>query len=104
MKNYYVYMLECSDNSIYTGLTNNLERRINEHNQGLDKTSYTFKRRPVNLIFYQSFIQFQQAERFEKKLKKWRRNKKRALAKEDFNSLKLFSECKNDTNSKNNKL
>ncbi|AXT61686.1 GIY-YIG nuclease family protein [Aquimarina sp. AD10] len=101
MKYYFVYIVECSDMSLYIGLTNNLERRINEHNNGLNDNSYTSIRRPVKLIFHQEFMQFEQAERFEKKLKKWSRKKKLALANGQFDLLKLLSECKNDSHSKN---
>ncbi|WP_106791581.1 GIY-YIG nuclease family protein [Aquimarina sp. Aq78] len=101
MKCYYVYIVECSDKSLYTGLTNNLERRINEHNYGYNDNSYTSTRRPVKLIFNQEFIQFEQAERFEKKIKKWSKKKKIALANDNFDLLKLLSECKNKSNSKN---
>ncbi len=101
MKYYYVYIVECSDKSLYTGLTNNLERRISEYNYGLNNNSYTFTRRPVKLLFHQEFMQFEQAERFEKKIKKWSRKKKLALANGDFDLLKLLSECKNESHSRN---
>ena len=101
MKSYFVYMVQCSDESIYIGITNDIERRVKEHNFGLNKMSYTYIRRPVKLIFYQEFIQFVQAESFEKKIKKWSRSKKLALANNDFEALKKLSECKNETNSEN---
>lgn len=101
MKYYYVYIVKCSDKSLNTGLTNNLERRINEHNFGVNDNSYTSSRRPVNLIFHQEFMQFQQAEKFEKTIKKWSRKKKLALVSGDFDLLKLLSECKNKSNYKN---
>ena len=91
-------MVKCCDGSIYTGLTNNLDRRVQEHNFGFNKASYTFSRRPVKLIFYQEFIQFEQAEIFEKKIKKWSRGKKLALAGENYILLKNLSECKNESN------
>lgn len=93
-------MVECSDTSIYTGLTNNLERRLREHNFGLNDNSYTSKRRPVKLIFQQEFIQFAQAEFFEKKIKKWSRAKKLALANEEYDTLALLAKCKNESHSK----
>lgn len=101
MRYYYVYMVQCSDDSIYIGLTNDLERRLKEHNFGLNDNSYTSKRRPVKMIWHQEFMQFEQAEKFEKKIKKWSRSKKMALANGDYNLLKLFSICKNETNFKN---
>ncbi|MDO1502275.1 GIY-YIG nuclease family protein [Winogradskyella maritima] len=101
MKFYYVYMLECSDKTIYTGLTNTLERRFKEHAFGLNEECYTYNRRPLKLIFRQEFLQFEQAEMFEKRLKRWSRKKKLALANEDFDLLKDLAVCKNDTHSKN---
>ena len=96
-------MLKCSDESIYVGLTNSIDRRLNEHRLGLNKDCYTHKRRPLKLIFHQEFMQFNQAELFEKKIKKWSRSKKLALANEDFELLKDLSICKNKTNSENYK-
>ena len=91
----------CSDSSIYIGLTNDVERRLKEHNFGLNDNSYTSKRRPVKLIFHQEFMQFEQAEYFEKKIKKWSRKKKLALASNDFDKLILLAECKNESHFKN---
>ncbi len=55
MKNYFVYILKCSDNSYYTGIANNLEKRFDEHQKGLDINCYTYKRRPLNLVFHEVF-------------------------------------------------
>ncbi len=101
MKFYYVYIVECSNNLLYTGITNNLERRISEHNSGLNKTCFTFKRRQVNLLFSQEFSDVNQAIYFEKKIKKWSAVKKRALAKEDDLLLHLLTECRNDSHFRN---
>ena len=101
MKFYYVYLLQCSDDSIYRGMTNSIDRRLEEHRIGLNPDCYTFRKRPLKLIFHQEFIQFNQAEYYEKKIKKWSRSKKLALANEDFELLKDLSICKNDTNYKN---
>lgn len=49
MKYYYTYIVECSDGSFYTGMTNDLERRMNEHNAGNKPDSYTYDKRPVIL-------------------------------------------------------
>ncbi len=51
MKIYYVYILKCSDKSYYTGFTSNLEERLMEHKEGKHIGSYTFKRRPLKLVF-----------------------------------------------------
>ena len=49
--NYFVYILECSDKTLYVGVTNDYERRLYEHQNGDDKKSYTFRRRPVKLLY-----------------------------------------------------
>ncbi len=101
MKHYYVYILQCIDGLTYTGITNDLSRRLNEHQKGHITSCFTFTRRPVSLIFHQEFQDVEQAIFFEKKIKKWGRNKKLALAKSDVELLKLLSECKNNSHSKN---
>ncbi|WP_317133615.1 GIY-YIG nuclease family protein [Flavobacterium sp. GSA192] len=79
MKTYFVYILKCADDSFYTGITNNLERRLSEHNAGIDKDAYTFKRRPVELVWFEMFTEPTQAIMIEKKIKGWSRRKKQAL-------------------------
>lgn len=101
MKFYYVYIVECADKLLYTGITNDISRRVEEHNAGLNKNSFTFKRRPVDLIFYQDFNDVNQAIFFEKKLKRWSAQKKRALASDEEILLKLLAECRNDSHFKN---
>jgi len=91
MKNYFVYMLECSDQSIYTGISSNFEKRMEEHHSGLSTTSYTFSRRPVILKWIQEFSNPEQAIAFEKQLKGWSRRKKLALINEDWDKLVVYS-------------
>lgn len=100
MKTYYVYILQCSDLKTYTGITNNLSRRLEEHQNGLNKTCFTYKRRPLKLIFHQEFNDVEQAIYFEKRIKKWSASKKHALANGDFDLLQILSECRNATHSK----
>ena len=102
MKRYYVYLLRCSDRSIYTGITSNLEKRIIEHSEGKYLNSYTYNRRPIKLAFYQEFLDPNQAIQFEKKIKKWGRDKKEALINGDFDKLQWISECRNATHYKYN--
>jgi len=99
MKTYFVYILECANEFLYIGITNNIERRVQEHSEGLNKNCYTYNRRPVELIFKQEFNDVNQAIYFEKKIKKWSRKKKLALANNDFDLLKILSECRNVTHS-----
>lgn len=100
LKAYYIYILECSDGLLYTGFTNNISRRIEEHQLGRNSQSFTFKRRPVKLIFHQCFNDVEQAIYFEKKIKRWSAEKKRALAGDDFDMLQMLSECRNLTHHK----
>jgi len=79
MNQYFVYILLCSDNSYYTGITNDLERRLYEHETGLNPGSYTSKRRPLKLVFHERFPDAIQAIAFEKQIKGWNRAKKEAL-------------------------
>jgi len=87
---YFVYILRCSDNSYYTGVTNNIQKRVYEHSHGLVK-GYTFKRLPIQLVYYQEFTKINDAISFEKQLKGWRRDKKEALIKGDIKRLKKLS-------------
>ena len=93
MKNYFVYILECSDKSYYTGVTNNLEKRLAEHQSGTIH-SYTSTRLPVRLIYSANFSDINEAIKFEKQLKGWSRKKKEALIKGDFDTLVLLSKSK----------
>ena len=87
MKKSYVYILKCSDNTYYTGITSNLKNRINEHQSGVYDKSYTHHRRPVNLVFYAEFTDIDIAIEKEKQLKKWSKAKKEALINNEYDSL-----------------
>jgi putative endonuclease len=89
--NYYVYILECSDGFYYTGVTNNLDKRIWEHNEGINKSSFTYNRRPVVLKYFQRFQNIDDAILFEKQIKGWNRKKKEALFNEDWNEIMQLS-------------
>lgn len=97
MKTVYVYILKCNDSSYYTGVTNDLEKRLQQHNQGVINTSYTFSRRPVHLVFHQQFNDPATAISFEKKIKGWSRKKKEALISNNIEDLPTLSSCKNKT-------
>ena len=100
MKSYYIYVLKCSDGLLYAGFTNNLSRRFDEHKSGRNKSCFTFKRRPLELIFHQEFNDVKQAIYFEKKIKRWSAAKKLALAKGDSEMLQILAECRNMTHYK----
>jgi putative endonuclease len=91
MKQYYVYVLRCRDRTYYTGITGNIEARVWQHENGLDETCYTFRRRPVKLIHAEVFNQVEDAIRFEKKLKGWSRAKKEALFAGDWELVKALA-------------
>jgi predicted GIY-YIG superfamily endonuclease len=63
----YVYIIQCSDDTHYVGCTNNLERRLNQHQNG--KVKCTYSRRPIELVTYVTFNNKYLAYRFEKYLK-----------------------------------
>ena len=88
MRDYCVYMLLCDDASFYIGVTNNVERRVWEHNEGGDPRCYTFTRRPVVLVHSAIFGDPGSAIQYEKKLKGWSRKKKQALIEGDYDRIR----------------
>ncbi len=77
-KKYYAYMVICSDNTIYSGFTTNLEKRINTHNSGKG-AKYTRTRTPVHLVYWEEFYDKSNALKKEYSLKKLTRTKKLEL-------------------------
>ena len=94
MKQSYVYILECSDKSYYTGVTSNLEQRIFQHSTGFFPDCYTSKRRPIELVFYCEFTDINLAFEKEKQIKKWSRAKKEALINDEYDLLPNLSKKK----------
>ncbi len=94
MKTYYVYILECSDKSYYTGFSSRLNIRIIEHKTGKYPDCYTFKRRPIKLVFHTTFSNPNHAIACEKQIKKWSRAKKEALINNTFEKLPNLSKKK----------
>jgi putative endonuclease len=99
MKHYHVYILLCRDGSYYTGITNNIERRIIEHQSGEDPNCYTFKRRPLKLVFNEVFGDVSQAIAFEKQVKGWKRSKKEAIIAGRWDLLPELSKSSNGSTS-----
>ena len=77
--NFWVYILRCSDDSYYTGHTDNLEYRLAQHEQGTIPGCHTHSRRPVSLVFSEVFDSRDTAFQAERRIKGWRREKKEAL-------------------------
>ncbi|PKP05225.1 MAG: hypothetical protein CVU11_00775 [Bacteroidetes bacterium HGW-Bacteroidetes-6] len=94
MKDLSVYILTCADDSFYTGVTNNVPLRVFKHNEGLDKKSYTYSRRPVVLSWASEPMETLYAIAFEKKIKGWSRKKKQALIDGEFDALVGLSKKK----------
>lgn len=101
VKYLYVYILKCSDNSFYVGITNNPELRLKQHNYGIKKESYTYNKRPVHMLYCEQFSNFTLAIEWENKIKKWSRAKKQVLIDRNWGGLKKLSVCQNSTNSNN---
>ena len=76
--NWLVYMLECSDNSIYTGITNNLEERLKKHQSG-NGAKYLRGRLPIKLVYKENFINRSEATKREIYIKKMSKKEKKNL-------------------------
>ncbi|NMA63180.1 MAG: GIY-YIG nuclease family protein [Syntrophomonadaceae bacterium] len=80
-EDYYVYIVRCSDGSLYTGSTNNLPARVEKHNRG-EGARYTRGRRPVTLVYSESAASKSDALKREIQIKKMTRADKLSLIKE----------------------
>lgn len=100
MKTGRVYILKCSDDSYYTGVTNNIKRRLQKHKEG-EASIYTKSRLPVILVWSSEKMQIDKAIENEKRIKGWTRAKKEALIDGDFDLLQELAECQNETHYEN---
>ena len=80
-KDWYVYIVKCSDNSLYTGITVDLERRVEEHNTSNKGAKYTKSRRPVHLVYSETQHDRSSASKRESTIKKLSRSEKLILLK-----------------------
>lgn len=87
---YFVYILECADGTLYAGYTNNLDKRVFDHNNAKTGAKYTKIRRPVKLKYYESFDTVGESLKREHQIKKLKRADK----------LKLINNFTNNTDSK----
>lgn len=77
---YILYILRCSDTSLYCGVTNNLEKRIKEHNSSIARgAKYLRAKKPVTLVYSEKFLTLQLAMQREREVKKWPKAKKELL-------------------------
>ena len=73
---YFVYIIQCADQTFYTGITTDLDRRIKEHNSSKLGAKYTKIRRPVKLVYSKEFINRSEASKEESRIKKLSRQQK----------------------------
>lgn len=85
---HFIYILQCADNSLYVGCTNNLEKRLKEHNESKWGAHYTKIRRPAVLKYSEKLDTLKEAREREVELKGWRREKK-------INLIKFGNTCLN---------
>ncbi|GBE17212.1 GIY-YIG nuclease superfamily protein [bacterium BMS3Abin15] len=78
---YYLYILKCADKTLYTGITTDLKRRIDEHNDTKLGAKYTSYRKPVNLVFSKKFKNRPSASKEEARIKKLKKPQKLELIK-----------------------
>jgi len=90
---YYVYLARCSDRSLYTGYTNDLDKREQKHNDG-EGAKYTRSRRPVKMVYFEEFEDRSGAMRREAQIKKWRKEKKENLIKLQSEAMKREAQIK----------
>ena len=83
----YLYILKCSDDLYYTGVTSNLTQRMYQHESAFYPDCYTASRRPLELVFYAEFTNIGFAIDKEKQIKKWSRAKKEALINGEYDAL-----------------
>ena len=74
--NYFVYILKCADDTLYVGSTNDLAKRIIQHNTAKAGAHYTKIRRPVELVYSETMETLSKALKREAEIKLWRRDKK----------------------------
>ena len=81
---YFVYILKCSDESLYTGITTNIIKRLDEHNNSEKGAKYTKNRRPVKLVYQESSENRSSASKREYAIKKLNKIKKTSIDRWNF--------------------
>ena len=79
-QDWFFYIVRCKDNSLYSGITNDLEERLREHNQGTG-ARYALARRPVTLVYSEKYNDATEARKREVQIKRWSKGKKERLIK-----------------------
>ena len=73
---FYTYILKCKDETLYVGSTNNLEKRIREHNTSKNGAHYTKIRRPVQMVHFEEYQTYKEARSREAEIKRFKKEKK----------------------------
>lgn len=76
---YFTYILQCADNTLYVGCTNNIEKRLREHNHSKKGAHYTKIRRPVVLLYQETYTNLSDARHREAEIKRMKREEKLGL-------------------------
>jgi len=87
MKDFFIYILKCSDGSYYVGHTDDIDKRMSEHEQGFYE-GYTSSRRPLSLVYLELIGSRDAAIESERKLKGWSRKKKELLIAKGWKGIK----------------
>lgn len=91
----FMYILLCADGSYYTGSTTDLERRLEQHQNG-EGANHTKKRLPVSLLYYEEYSRIDEAFYREKQVQGWSRKKKEALIGGKSDLLPLLAKAYRD--------
>lgn len=78
---HFVYIVECSDGTYYTGYTNDLEKRIKEHNDGERGAKYLRGKLPIELVWYKQYRYYKRALQAERRIKQLSHRQKQELVK-----------------------
>lgn len=98
-----MYILECADGTYYTGSTNDLKKRLWEHDN-FQGANYTRKKHPVKLVYSEVFNRIDDAFYREKQVQGWSHAKKKALIEQCSDLLHELAECQNDSHCRNNSV
>jgi predicted GIY-YIG superfamily endonuclease len=85
----WVYILRCADDSYYTGVSSNIEQRLDQHYHG--EVGYTATRKPLEYLWSAEFANIDDAIAFEKQVKGWSRAKKEALMRGDWPEIQRLA-------------
>ena len=81
---WFVYMVQCADETLYTGVAKNIEKRIDEHNNDIAGAKYTRARRPVTLVYQEQWSSRSEAQKREYAIKQLSRHQKLGLVRQRF--------------------